>query len=339
MTGTILVTGGSGYIAGFLIRQLADLGWRIHTTIRDPSRQERLRAILGVPTPQLTIFTADLTADAGWAEAVAGCSHVAHVASPIPSGAIKHEDELIVPARDGTLRVLRSATAAGVKRFVMTSSTAAVAYGRVRSGHRYTEVDWTDPNYPGLPAYAKSKTIAERSARDWVANYGGGLEFCTVNPAIVFGPLMSRDFSESIMVLKRTLEGAWPGFPNVGFGLADVRDVADLHVRALNAYGMANERFIASGPFYWMIELGRILRERLGAEAQRVPTKNLPNPLVRLAAFFDPMVRQVTGELGIVRELDAGHAKKILDWTPRSAEETLFDTARGLIDWGIVKLR
>jgi dihydroflavonol-4-reductase len=337
MVGTILVTGGSGFIAGYLIRQLAAEGWTINATIRSLAKADKVRELIGVPEAQLRFFAADLTSDAGWAEAVAGCSHVAHVASPFPAAAVKHEDELIVPAREGAIRALRFARDAGVRRFVMTSSMAAIAYGH-QGRTRFTEADWTDIDARDIYPYVKSKTIAERAARDWVAGEGGSLEFCTVNPSAVLGPVWGDDFSASIEVVKKMLEGALPGFPRLGFGIVDVRDVADLHVRALNAPDMAGERFVCSGPFYMMDEVGKVLRERLGSEARKVPTRNLPDFLVRLFALFDPVVRQVTGELGKVRDGDSTHARELLGWEMRPAEESIIDTARSLIDLGLVKV-
>ncbi|HEY6966343.1 MAG TPA: NAD-dependent epimerase/dehydratase family protein, partial [Burkholderiales bacterium] len=185
MAGTVLVSGGSGYIAGFLIRQLVAEGWAVHTTIRDLARESAVRKLLAVDESRLKFFAADLTKDAGWAEAMAGCSHAAHVASPVPLRTVRDADEVIVPARDGALRALRAAKAAGVKRFVMTSSVAAMAYGRGRGVHTFSEADWTPQDYPGAQPYVRSKTIAERAARDWVAKEGGGMEYCSVNPSVV----------------------------------------------------------------------------------------------------------------------------------------------------------
>jgi dihydroflavonol-4-reductase len=337
MTDTVLVSGGSGYIAGYLIRQLVTEGWKVHATIRNLAKEGGVRKLLAVDDSRVGFFAADLTSDAGWADAMAGCSHVAHVASPFPSDAVRNPDDLIVPAREGALRALRAAKRAGVRRFVMTSSMAAVAYGHPKQGHRFTEADWTDVNHPDAYPYIQSKTIAERAARDWVAAEGGGIEFCTVNPSAVLGPVWSDDLSASIQVVKKLLDGALPGCPDLGWGLVDVRDVADLHVRALRAPDMAGERFIASGPFLKMIDIARILKERLGAEAKRVPTRTLPDFLVRLSALWDPVVRQVLGELGKVRDADASHAKTVLGWTARPPEVSIVDTARSLIDLRLVK--
>jgi dihydroflavonol-4-reductase len=336
MAGTVFVSGGSGYIAGFLIRQLVSEGWMVHTTVRNLAREAEVRASLAVDDSKLKFFAADLMSDAGWAEAMAGCSHAAHVASPIPPGPPKHEDDLIVPARDGALRALRGAKAAGVKRFVMTSSMAAIAYGHNKAV--FTEADWTDPTSPDAYPYVRSKTIAERAARDWVAAEGGAIEFCTVNPALVIGPLQSGDFSPSVEAIKKMLDGSFPGLPEIGFGVVDVRDVADMHVRCLTAPDMANERFVCSGPFLWMREIAAILKSGLGPQARKVPTRRLPDWLVRVSAWFDPLIRQVVGELGRTRSADNSHARDKLGWVPRPAEETILDTARDMIRLGIVKV-
>ena len=233
--GTVLVTGGSGYIAGFLIRQLVAEGWRVHTTVRSLAKEDTVRQLLAVDNRRLKFFAADLNADAGWAEAATGCSHVAHMASPLPAGVPRHADELVVPARDGALRALRAAQAAGARRFVMTSSVAAIAYGRGRGVHHFTEADWTDLSKPGLTPYIQSKTVAERAARDWVAKEGAGLEFVSICPSVVLGPVWSRDYSASVVVVKKLLDGSLSACPDIGFGVVDVRDLADLHVRALTA--------------------------------------------------------------------------------------------------------
>jgi len=338
MTGTVLVTGGSGYIGGYVIRQLVAEGWTVNTTIRNLAREAEVRKSLGVDDSKIKFFAAELMNDAGWAEAMAGCSHVAHVASPLPSGAPKHEDELIVPARDGALRALRFAKAAGVKRFVMTSSMAAIAYGHGGTKQVFTEADWTNVGSKDAYPYVKSKTIAERAARDWVATDGGGIEFCSVNPSLVLGPLLSSDFSTSLELVKKLLEGALPGLPNFGFGLVDVRDVADMHVRCLNLPDMRDERFIASGPFVMIKDIAAILKSGLGVQARKVPTRRMPDWMLKIAALFDPPVRYLVGELGNVRAMDIGHAREKLGWEPRPAEESILDTAKSLIAHGIVKV-
>jgi dihydroflavonol-4-reductase len=309
----------------------------VHTSIRDASRAAALRARLGAEAQPLQVFGADLLRDEGWADAVRGCSHVAHVASPLPGRWVQRPEDLIVPAREGTLRVLRAARDAGVQRVVMTSSVAAIIYGRGRGVHHFTEADWTPADDPGASPYTRSKTLAERAARDWVAREGGGIEFCSVNPSVVLGPVSDDDYSSSIALVKRLLDGAMPGCPDLGFGLVDVRDVAELHLRALQAPGMAGERFIASGPFMKLIDIAQVLKRELGAQAARVPTRRLPDWLVRLAARFDPLLRTAVGELGAERHTDATHARERLGWVPRPAEQSIVDTARSLIAQGLVK--
>jgi dihydroflavonol-4-reductase len=336
MAHTVLVSGGSGYIAGFLIRQLVAEGWTVHTTVRSLARESAVRKLLAVDDSRLRFFAADLNADAGWAEAMAGCSHVAHLASPLPTGMPKDPNELIVPAREGALRALRAAKAVGVRRFVMTSSVAAISYGRGRGIHHFTEADWTLLEKPGLTPYVQSKTIAERAARNWVAKEGGDIEFCTINPSVVLGPVWSADYSASVIIVKQLLDGRVKACPDIGFGVVDVRDVADLHVRALKAPGMAGERFIASGRFMKLRDIADVLRAELGPQAHKVAARNMPDWVLHVAALFNPLARMVVNELGSVRHQDASHAKTVLGWATRPAEQSIADTARCLIQLGIV---
>lgn len=329
--GTVLVTGGTGYIAGYLIQRLLADGWTVHTTVRSRSREPELRRLLPAPEGRLRLFEADLTADAGWAAAAEGCSHVAHVASPVAPGSAGHADELIVPARDGTLRALKAAQQAGAQRFVMTSSVAAVSYGRPRGVHHLTEADWTDLSAPGLSPYVQSKTLAERAARDWVARHGGAMEFVAICPAVVLGPVWSADYSPSVDVVARLLAGKPGACPDFGFGVVDVRDLAELHRLCLVTPGLAGERFIASSRFLKLIEVARILHQALGPQAARVPTRTLPDWVVRLVALFDPMARAIVQELGNVREQDSSHAKARLGWATRPAEHSIADAAQSLL--------
>ena len=294
--------------------------------------------MLGGSPATLRFFTADLMADSGWADAMAGCSHVAHVASPFSTQPPRHEDDLIVPAREGVLRALRHAHAAGVRRFAQTSSVAAVAYGHGKGQHLFTETDWTDLSGPDVYAYVKSKTVAERAAREWVAVQGGAMEFVSVNPSVVLGPVWGADISPSIEVVKQLLSGAIPGCPDLGFGLVDVRDVTDLHIRALTTPGLANERFIASGPFLKIVEIAHILKSGMGHHGRKVPIRQLPDWLVRTVALVNPMLRQVTGELGNVRAASSDRASQRLGWQMRPVEQTILDCARSLIDRGVVKI-
>ncbi|UWZ81967.1 SDR family oxidoreductase [Occallatibacter riparius] len=339
---TVLVTGGSGFIAGHSILQLLAQGHQVRTTVRDLKRENDVRATLrragADPGNQLTFFAADLNSDTGWPPAVSGCDYVLHVASPFPPGVPRHEDDLIVPAREGALRVLRASRDAGVKRVVLTSSFVAIGYGHENHTAPYNEHDWTDPNAPGLTAYAKSKTIAERAAWAFISREGGSLELSVINPVLVCGPVLSADYAASIMLVQKLMDGALPGCPRLNFGIVDVRDVADLHIRAMTRPAANGERFLgASGDFISLQEVANVLKQRLGPAARRVPTRELPNWLVRLFAFADPSVRLILPELGKPKNATGEKARRLLGWNPRSREDALVATAQSLIDLGLLK--
>ncbi len=343
---TVLVTGGSGFIASHTILQLLAAGLRVRTTVRNPSREDDVRAMLknGGCKPgseagsRLSFVAADLLGDAGWPAAVAGCEYVLHIASPFPASMPKDENELIVPARDGTLRVLRAARDAGVKRVVMTSSFAAVGYGQPEQEAVFTEKNWTDPTKPDVVPYTKSKTLAERAAWDFIAREGAGLELAVVNPVGVFGPVLGPDYATSILLVQRMLDGALPGLPRMCFGVVDVRDVADIHLRAMTDPAAKGERFLAvAGDFMWIVEIAKTLKARLGDAAKRVPTRELPNWLVKLAALKDPAVKQIIPELGKWKNATGEKAQRVLGWAPRSREDSVVGTADSLIRLGLVK--
>jgi dihydroflavonol-4-reductase len=274
--GMVLVTGGSGYVASFCIGQLLNEGWRVRTTVRSLIREAEVRATIGRLTgalDALSFAAADLNADAGWREAAEGCQGVLHVASPLPLANPKSDDELVKPARDGALRVLAAARDADVARVVMTSSTAAVSYGHGGRRKPFTEDDWSDPaDRTDSSAYERSKMIAERAAWDWRAREGGALELVTVCPGAVLGPVLGRDFSASIDIVKKLLDGSLPGLPRFGWPLVDVRDIADLHVRALTTPVAAGRRYIGAGPFFWMSDIAEVLRRDLPGAGGRGPT-------------------------------------------------------------------
>ena len=337
MAGTVFVSGGSGYIAGFLIRQLIAEGWMVHTTIRNLAREAEVRASLGVDNSRLKFFAADLMSDDGWAEAMAGCSHVAHVASPLPADKPSHEDELIVPARDGALRVLRAARDTGVKRVVLTSSFAAIGYGHPEQQEPFDETRWSRLD-DGLAPYTKSKTLAERAAWDFIAREGGGLELAVVNPVGVFGPVLGADYATSIQLVQRLMTGSMPGCPRLRFGVVDVRDVVDLHLRAMTDPAANGERFLAvAGDFMRVQEMALALKSRLGTAARKVPTRELPDWLVKLVAMFDPTVRQIVPDLGKYKNATAAKAQRVLGWSPRSNQDALMATAESLLRLGLLK--
>ena len=333
--GKVLVTGASGYIAGFVIKALAAEGWQVRGTIRNLARAAEVRATLGVP--DLELAACDLMRDDGWAVAMTDVDFVQHIASPVPSGEPKNPDELILPAREGALRALRFAHAAGVKRVVMTSSVAAIAYGHQLGRLPFTEADWSNVNSLDAYAYIKSKTLAERAARDWMAAGGKPMEYVSINPAAVLGPVLGPDFSTSLEVVKKLLDGALPGLPNLGFGVVDVRDVAKLHVRAMTEPGLDGERFIAQGKFMWMREVAEVLKAGLGDKARRVPARGLPDWLLKLLGNFDATVKMVVPELGRRRDASAAHALERLGWQTRDEVTTILDCAHSLIDKGLIK--
>ncbi|MFT3896485.1 MAG: aldehyde reductase [Thermomonas sp.] len=333
---TILVTGGSGFIGGHALLQLLQAGHEVRTTVRSLQREPGVRALLRAngtdAGERLRFFAADLTRDEGWREAVSGCEFVLHVASPFPETIPKHEDELIVPARDGALRVLRAAREAGVKRVVLTSSFAAVGYGHAEQHKPFDETDWTDPDGGDVSPYVKSKTLAERAAWDFIAREGGGLELATVNPVGVFGPVLGPDFATSILLVQRLLAGALPGCPKLRFGVVDVRDVVDLHLRAMAHPAANGERFLAvAGDFMLVRDIALALKRRMGDAAKRVPTRQLPNWLVRLAALRDPAVRQIVPELGRYKNATSAKARRVLGWKPRDSGDALVATAESLL--------
>lgn len=339
---TVLVTGGSGFIGSYCILQLLEKGHQVRTTVRNLKREADVRAMLKAggaePGERLSVFAADLEKDAGWANAVKGSDYVLHVASPFPASVPKDENELIVPAREGALRVLKAARDAGVKRVVLTSSFAAIGYGAIPKDRPFDERDWTDPNGPNVLPYAKSKTIAERAAWDFVAREGGSLELSVVNPVGVFGPVLGPDYSTSILLVQRFMDGAVPGCPKLYFGAVDVRDVADLHVRAMTDPAAKGERFLAvAGDFLSMLEIARILKARLGDAAKHVPTREIPNWMVRLAALRDPAVKQILPELGKVKNGSNAKARRVLGWSPRSNEDSIVATAESLLRLGLLK--
>jgi dihydroflavonol-4-reductase len=336
---TVLVTGGSGFVGSHVILQLLSAGHVVRTTVRSLKREEAVRAMLkgaGADTGQrLSFFAADLERDEGWREAVAGCDYVIHVASPIPIAAPKSEDELIVPARDGAVRVLRAARDAHVKRVVFTSSCGAIYYGHAPQQAPFDETSWT--NLDGdMSSYVKSKALAERAAWDFMAAEGGDLELSVINPAGIFGPVLGPDFSSSIELVKRLINGM-PGCPRLYFGVVDVRDVADLHVRAMTHPAAKGERFIAvSGEAMSMLDIARALKASLGDAAKKVPTRQLPDWLVRLLGRFSASVRPLVPLLGNIRNATSAKAERLLGWQPRSREDAVVATAESLLKFRIV---
>ena len=339
MTDRILVTGGTGYVAAWCIAALLERGYRVRTTVRSLAREATVRAAVtraGVSDERLELVVADLLSDDGWDDAVAGCAGVLHVASPLT--ATSDEEAVIRPAVDGTLRVLRAARDAGVRRVVYTSSCGAVYYGHPTRTTPFDEKDWTVIGGGPMSAYVKSKALAERAAWDFIAEEGGGLELAVVNPAGVFGPALNAESASSLGLVRRLMEGM-PAIPDLRMGIVDVRDVADLHVRALESPGAPGERFIAwgGGPVS-LPEIAVLLRARLGGDVIR-GVRRAPNWLIRLAGRFSQEIADLVPLLGQERVATSKKARTTLGWNPRPWQDTMVDSAQSLIDLDVVAPR
>jgi dihydroflavonol-4-reductase len=339
---TILVTGISGFIAKHCAVELLKHGYRVRGTVRNLAKAEGVKRTLAehADVARLEFVPADLLADEGWAEAVKDVYGVLHLASPFPLAQPKDAEELIRPAVDGTLRVLRAATAAGAKRFVQTSSTMAVAYGH---GHTrtttYTENDWTNTDGPGVTAYIKSKTMAERAARDFVAKHGAALHYASVNPGFVLGPLLDSNVGSSAELIANCLRGKYPGCPNLSFPSVDVRDVAKAHRLALETSEPTGGRYLAVAGTVWFKDLMLPIKARLGDRAKKIPTRALPNWAVWLVALFDPAARTILPELGYELHIDNSATRKALGMDFIDHTESAPAMAESLLSFGLVSDR
>jgi nucleoside-diphosphate-sugar epimerase len=335
----VLVTGGSGYLASFCIAPLLEQGLEVRTTIRNLARADEVRAAIGrlvVNTDRLSFMAADLNDDAGWAEAAAGCDGVLHVASPFHAQTTAG-DEFTKTATDGAVRVVKAALAAGAERIVLTSSIAAVSPEEIPSDRLLDERDWTDPNSNRISPYSRSKTVAEKAAWDLVGQAGEQSKLAVVNPGGIFGPVLGSDYSFSIRLIERLVKGDMPGCPKLGFNVVDVRDTADLHIRALTQAQAGGERFVASAGFMWIREIAECLKRGLGPDGARVPTREVPSAIVRFMSLFDREVRSITPELGRKKAHSGKKAKDLLGWDPRPMDVTILDCARSLIEEGVVQ--
>jgi dihydroflavonol-4-reductase len=332
---TVLVSGGSGFVGGWCVIELLRRGYEVRTTIRDLSKESEIRSRFEPEVDagdRLTVLAADLTKDEGWDEAVAGCDYVLHVASPFPPSQPKDPDELIVPAREGTLRVLSRALDAGAKRVVVTSSVAALRNPAEPPDGPIDETYWTDL-HKELTPYTRSKTVAEMAAWELVRERAEEDRMAVVNPGAILGPVIANDLSYSLEVIERMLNGM-PGVPNLGFSFVDVRDVADLEIRAMTDPKGGGERFIAADRWLWMSEVAEILRDRLGERAAKAPTRRVPNFVVRTMALMDGGLKSIVGDLGKRYEVTPEKARTKLGWSPMPIEQSIEDTAEALIRHG-----
>ena len=335
----VLVTGISGFIAKHCAVELLNAGYRVRGTVRSPAARDAVRTTLGnhADVSALEFVEADLLVDEHWAGAVAGCSAVLHVASPFPSSQPKDENVLIRPAVDGTLRVLRAAAAAGVQRFVQTSSTVAIMYGHPRERTApYTEVDWTAVEAPGVTAYARSKTLAERAARDFMDKDRSGIRYASVNPGFVLGPALDRDVGSSAEIIQMLLRGKYPACPRLSFPCVDVRDVARMHRLVLETDAAPGGRYLAVSESIWMLDMARAIKASLGAVARKVPARPMPDWVLKMVAIFDPVARQAVADLGRWYGVDNTQTRRALGMEFIPASKAASDMADSLVKLGLV---
>lgn len=330
----VLVTGGSGFIATYCIIALLHNGYKVRASLRSLKKSELVKEMLkrgGINSfEDLSFVEAELSNEQSWEKAAEGCRYVIHTASPTPNTDAKSEDDFVTPAVNGVLFVLRAAKKAGVKRVVLTSAFGAVGYGTIKNT-AYTEEDWTVINDTVAP-YQRSKTISEKAAWEFIKNEGDGMELSVVNPTGVLGPILSDDYSHSIQTIKQMLKGEMRGCPKLVFGYVDVRDVAELHFKAMTMPQANGQRFIAvAGDAISILDTANILRKNLGDKASKVPTKEIPNWLVKLFAKFNPKVQMIVPHLGLVKKASNEKAKSLLGWKPRTTQEAVLATAESLI--------
>ena len=334
---TVLVTGGSGYLASWIIVALLREGFKVRTTVRALTKERDVRAGIAERVDaqdKLAFFEADLLQDRGWQDAIDGCTYVIHVAAPMgdkdPQGA-----DIITPSRDGTLRVLRAASHAGVRRVVLTSSAMA-AMPPVGSDAPFSETLWTDlPDEP-QNQYARAKTLAERAAWSYVNEESAGLELTTILPGFIQGPVIGHTFSASVGMVARMLKGEMPAVPRIGFSIVDVRDLADLHVQAMLSQNAGGERILGSGAFLWLRDVAAVLGEQLGEGAAKVPEKEIPDSFVIEMAKTNAQMAAIAPNLGIERKVDSTKAEHLLGWKTRPAAQSIVDAGQSLIEKGLV---
>ena len=339
----VLVTGATGYIAGHCIRELLEHGYRVRGTVRslrDAGKTEHLRTMASALGGSLELVEANLSSDAGWPEAVAGCTFVQHVASPFPPEVPKDENELIRPAVDGALRVLKACAAAGtVKRVVMTSSVAAVAMGHPPDEKVRTEADWSNPDQ--CDPYPKSKTLAEKAAWDFVKSLPTErrFELAVINPGFVLGPLLNADQGTSGELIRKLMVRDMPACPEIGFAPVDVRDVATAHRLAMELPNAAGNRYICAGEHIWVQDIAKILAAEYNPRGYRIPTGKLPYVLMWIIACFDKAVNLALTFVGRKEIVSSAKAQRELGWRMRPVRESILDTARTMIEHGVVPSR
>jgi dihydroflavonol-4-reductase len=334
----VLITGISGFIAKHTALQFLEAGYAVRGTVRDAKKGDEVARTLAKYTDisKLEFTGADLLSDTGWDSAMDGCDCVAHMASPFPLVQPRDENELIRPAVEGTLRVLKAAADAGVERFVQTSSSVAVIYGHPRSKTRFDETDWTNVQSPDVTPYQKSKTLAEKAARDFVAEHAGNMHYASVNPGLVLGPPLDSRFGSSLEVIRMLLAGKYPGAPKLKVQVVDVRDIARMHLLAMETSQPSGGRYLGIADSIWMIDMANMLREGLAEKARKAPKRELPDFVVRLVALFDGAARSVLPELDWDKTVDNSHTRSELAIGFIPADEAVVTAGKALIDMKVV---
>jgi len=336
----VLVTGITGFLGSHTAIQLLNKGYQVVGSLRNMQRAEEIKSVIAQHTDHidnLSFIEADLTDSTVWEQATQGVQYVLHIASPFPRELPKREEDLIIPAKNGTLNVLKAAAKNGVKRVVLTSSSGAITYGKPagRESGTYSETDWTDvTNKKDSTPYFRSKTIAEKAAWDFIDQDDSGLELVTICPGAILGPVLEKDFGTSANIVIKTMDGSTPAIPKIGFDMVDVRSVADLHIRAMEMDAAKGERFVASAGYLSFKDVADILRKQY--PDKKIPKSTLPNFAVRLISNFDKTLKPILLDLGIERRVDNSKAKEILDWEPLSPEEAVRACAKSVVEQGLV---
>jgi dihydroflavonol-4-reductase len=339
-TQTVLLSGISGFIGMHTAIQLLNKGYKVRGTVREKSKMDRVKTIIKsqASIDNLELIRCELMDSTDWKYAARDVDFIQHIASPLPKKQPKDRNILILPAREGVLNVLKAAQMNKIKRVVITSSIAAIGYGHANNNRTFTEADWTDvADKKDVNPYIESKTLAERAAWDFMKTESPSFELATINPSVVLGPQLDNIFSASTLLIKKILRGDMPGAPKIGFCIVDVRDVADLHIKAMESPNAAGKRFICSGEYIDILGIGKILKEAYPDKAKKVPGFVLPNILVKITGLFDKEVAGVLNELNVKREFDNSLARNILNWSPRPVEEAITATGQSIFDHGVLK--
>lgn len=337
----VLLTGVSGFLGSHTAIQLLEKDYQVVGTLRDINRAESIKEMIGKHTLKinnLSFVEANLNDQNAWKNLTQGMDYIQHIASPFPRELPKNEDDLILPAKNGTLNILKAASVNGVKRVVITSSIAAIVYGKSKN-HRngvFDETHWTDANNKkDNTPYFRSKTIAEKAAWDFIKSDNSGLELTTVCPGAMLGPILEKDFGTSASIVIKAMDGSMPALADIGFDVVDVRSIADLLILAMESPKAPNQRYIGTTGFMKFKEVAQVLKKEY--PKRKIPSLMLPNFVVRLFSNIDKSLKPVLVDLGVERKTANSKARKELDWNPLSNNEAILACAKSVIEMGIIK--